>query len=337
MTQPFCLTTALPFIEKAPGAEPVVDGLDVRVLRDTKAGEPWPENDADRVEVMFCTTPPPNLAVFKNLRWLQIESAGFSQLFPFRLGASSITVTNARGIFDCPIAEWNIAMMINLVRDLRTLIRHQDAHVWERSAQFTGELRGRTVGIWGYGGIGRETARLAKVMGMTVHVLTRSGVKSRADSTCIEGTGDPDGSLPNRYFSEDEKADFLSSLDFLVLALPLTRKTDGLLGDAELRLLPKGAFVLNPARGPLIQEQALLAVLRDGHLGGAALDTHYAYPLPAEHPLWSFPHVILTPHISGTAFSPNYSIGLLSIFRQNARRFIAGEPVLNVIPPTDLE
>jgi phosphoglycerate dehydrogenase-like enzyme len=174
-------------------------------------------------------------------------------------------------------------------------------------------------------------------MGMTVHVLTRSGVKSRADSTFIEGTGDLDGSLPDRYFTEDEKTAFLGGLDFLILALPLTTKTEGIIGEAELRTLPRGAFVLNPARGTLIQEAALLAVLRDGHLGGAALDAHYQYPLPPEHPLWSFPHVILTPHISGTSFSPNYSAGLQNIFRENARRFAAGEPLLNVIPPDDLQ
>lgn len=335
--KPLCLTTALPFIETAPGAEPQIDEIEVRVFRNVKAGEPWPEEDAGRAEVMFCTTPPPNVDAFNKLRWLQIESAGFSQLFPFQLGEKGVVVTNARGIFDCPIAEWNIAMMINLVRDVRTLIRHQDARVWERSAQFTGEIRGRTVGIWGYGGIGRETARLAKTMGMTVHVLTRSGVKSRADSTFIAGTGDPDGSLPDRYFTESERDVFLAGLDFLILALPLTTKTDGLIDERALRTLRKGAFVLNPARGPLIQEAALLTVLRDGHLGGAALDTHYQYPLPPEHPLWAFPHVILTPHISGTSFSPHYSSGLLDIFRQNARRFARGEPLLNVIPSGDLQ
>lgn len=337
MSHPRCLTTALPFIEATPGTEPQIEDIDVRVLRDLEPGAPWPEEDADQVTAMFATHPPPNLSAFKNLRWLQIESAGYSQLFPHRLGERGVTVTNARGLFDCPIAEWNIAMMINLARDLRTLIRNQDARIWDRSAQFTGEIRGRTVGIWGYGGIGRETARLAKVMGMTVHVLTRSGVKSRADSTCIPGTGDPDGSLPDRYFTEQEKMTFLSGLDFLILALPLTPKTEGLLGEAELRALPRGAFLLNPARGPLIQQEALLAVLRDGHLGGAALDTHYQYPLPPEHPLWAFPHVILTPHISGTTFSPHFREGILNIFRENARRFTAGEPLLNVIPPADLQ
>jgi phosphoglycerate dehydrogenase-like enzyme len=335
--KPLCLTNALPYIEAATGTEPRVDHLEVRVLRGLTVDAPWPEDDAGTVEAMFCTHPPPNLAAFKRLRWLQIESAGYSHLFPHRLGERGVIVTNARGIFDCPVAEWNIAMMINLARDLRTLIRNQDARIWDRSAQFTGEIRGRTLGIWGYGGIGRETARLARAMGMRVHVLARSGVKSRGDSTAIPGTGDPDGSLPHQYFSLEEKRAFLSELDFLILAVPLTTLTEGMLGEAELRLLPKGAFLLNPARGPLIQEEALLAVLRDGHLGGAALDTHYQYPLPPGHPLWGFPQVILTPHISGTTFSPHFREEMMKLFRENARRFAAGQTLLNVIPSGDLQ
>ncbi len=334
--KPLCLTTALPFVEAVPGKEPLIEDLDVRVLRGIEIGAPWPEDDAGRVEVIFATHPPPNLSAFKNLRWLQIESAGYSQLFPHRLPERGVIATNARGLFDTPIAEWNIAMMINLARDLRTLIRHQDARVWERSAQFTGEVRGRTVGIWGYGGIGRETARLARALGMTVHVLNRSGATSRDDSTCLPGTGDPAGSLPHRHFTLEQRFEFLSGLDFLILAMPLTAKTEGIIGETELRALPRGAFLLNPARGPLVREQALLAVLRDGHLGGAALDTHYAYPLPPEHPLWAFPHVILTPHISGTTFSPHFSDGIVNIFRENARRYVSGQPLLNVIPAADL-
>lgn len=337
MNKPLCLTTALTFTEPEPGAEPVIDELDMRVLCGLDAGTAWPEDDAARVTVIFATHMPPNVFAFKNLRWVQIESAGYSHLFSHRLGERGVTVTNARGLFDCPIAEWNIAMMINLARDVRGLIRNQDAKVWDRSAKFTGEIRGRTLGVWGYGGIGRETARLAKALGMTVHVLARSIGKSRDDSTCIPGTGDPDGSLPDRYFTESERFEFLRGLDFLILAMPLTAKTDGIVGEAELRALRPGAFVLNPARGPLIQEQALISALRDGRLGGAALDTHYAYPLPPEHPLWAFPHVILTPHISGTTHSPLFKTGMLNIFRENARRFAAGEPLLNVISPADLQ
>ena len=337
MSKPLCITTAPSFVDAPAGAEPAVADVELCVLRGVAAGQPWPEDRAGQVEIFFCSTPPPNLVAFTALRWLQIESAGFSHLFPMKLGARGITVTNARGVFDCPIAEWNVAMMVNLVRDLRTMIRNQDQGIWDRSPKFSGELRGRTVGLWGYGGIGRETARLAKALGMKVHVLTRSGRKSRADSTFVPGTGDLEGVLPDRYFDETEKAAFLRELDFLILALPLTAATEGVVGEQELRTLPKGAYLLNPARGPIVKQEALLAVLRDGHLGGAALDTHYHYPMPADHPLWRFPHVILTPHISGTTFSPHFREGLLRIFRENAQRYVAGRPLLNVIAPTDLQ
>lgn len=337
MTKPVCLTTAAPFVGTGPDDRPRIDGIDLRVLRNLEPGAPWPEEDAESVEAMFCSQPPPNFEAFPNVRWIQIESAGYSHLFPFRLHERDVVVTNIRGVFDCPIAEWNVAMMVNLTRDLRTMIRNQDAGVWDRSALFCGQLRGSTLGIWGYGGIGRETARLAKMMGMRVHVLARNPGSPRNDSTCIDGTGDPDGTIPDHYFTERERDEFLSNLDFLILALPLTAKTDGLLGEHELRTLPKGAFLLNPARGALVQEQALLDVLSDGHLGGVAIDTHYQYPLPPEHQLWSFPHVILTPHISGTTFSPSFTSGLLWVFRENAARFAAGQQLLNVVPPADLE
>jgi len=308
----------------------------MQVLRDVAEGQPWPEDRAAEVKIAFCSYPPPNFSRFTGLRWLQIESAGFSHLFPLQLGKTGIQVTNARGVFDCPIGEWNLAMMVNLARDVRALIRHQEARVWDRSPRFSSELRGRTVGLWGYGGIGRETARLAKTLGMTVHVLTRSGRKARLDCMCVEGTGDPDGSLPDRYFAEAELPEFLGGIDFLILALPLTAKTVGLVGEKELRALRKGSFLLNPARGPIVREEALLAVLRDGHLGGAALDTHYHYPLWPDHPLWTFPNVILTPHVAGTTFSPHFRGDLLKIFQENARRYVAGRELLNVVAKEDL-
>ncbi len=337
MSKPLCYTAAEPFLIPFSGKAPVVDELEIRMMPNALPGQIWPDDEADRVEIIFATHPPANLSSFKNLKWIQIESAGYSHLFQFGLDQTSIMVTNARGIFDAPIAEWGMGMMVNLVRDLRTLVRNQEARIWDRSAKFTCELRGKTVGFWGYGGIGRQTARLAKAFDMNVHVLSRMGKKSRSDSTCKPGTGDSDGSLPDRYFSEDQKFEFLRGLDFLVLALPLTAKTEGMVGDEELRALPKGAFVLNPARGPIIQESALLNALRTGHLGGAALDTHYHYPLWPDHPLWTFPNVILTPHIAGTTFSPNYQKDLMEVFRTNVSRYLAGETLLNRIAAEDLK
>src|SRR5262249_13609397 len=151
----------------------------------------------------------------------------------------------------------------------------------------------------GYGGIGRETARLAKALGMTVHAMTRSGIKPRLNTYAQPATGDPEGVLPQRVFVTGQEREFLTGLDFLVLALPHTQQSDGMIGEEQLKALPKTAFVLNPARGPIIQEQSLLRALNEGWIAGAALDTHFAYPLPPEHPLWRYPNVILTPHISG--------------------------------------
>ena len=119
------------------------------------------EIDPQRIRdanILFCTFAPTNHSIMAKLQWIQIASAGYTQLFGLDLPKRGIGATNARGCFDVPIAEWNIAMMINLVRNLRQLIRNQDAAVWDRSAEFQRELRGATVGLWGYGGIGRETA-----------------------------------------------------------------------------------------------------------------------------------------------------------------------------------
>jgi phosphoglycerate dehydrogenase-like enzyme len=289
--------------------------------------------DAD---VLFCTLPPTNHAEMRNLKWVQIASVGYTQLFGLDLPARGVRATNARGCFDVPIAEWNMAMMVNLVRDFRQMIRNQDAAVWDRSATFQRELRGATVGLWGYGGIGRETARLARQMGLRVHVLARNGVEPIRNVYAVPGTGDPDGVLPDRVFKAGEELEFLRDLDFLVLALPLTKVTEGLIGERELQALPRRAFVLNPARGPIIKQEALLRALQEKWIAGAALDTHYHYPMPPDHPLWKFPNVIFTPHISGSSLSPNFRRRLWDIFLINTQRFMLGEPLLNELTTAQL-
>ena len=288
------------------------------------------------VEILFCTVPPTNFPDFKALRWIQLASTGYSQLFGLGLPGRQIHATNCRGCFDVPIAEWNLAMMVNLARDFRQLVRNQDAAVWDRGAVFQREIRGLTVGLWGYGGIGRETARLARQLGLRVHVLTRRGVGPRGDVYAVPGTGDREGVLPDRVFRSGDELEFLGGLDFLVVALPLTKATDGLIGERELKALPRSAFVLNPARGPIIQQAALLRALREKWISGAALDTHYQYPLPPDHPLWRFPNVILTPHISGSSLSPRFAERLWDIFSINFGRFAAGQPLLNELTPSQL-
>lgn len=287
-------------------------------------------------EVLFCTIPPTNHAALSRWRWVQIASSGYTQLFGLDLPARGVVATNCRGCFDVPIAEWNIAMMVNLARDFRRMIRNQEAAIWDRGAVFQREIRGLTVGLWGYGGLARETARLAKQLGLRVHVLARSGVGPSDNTYRVAGTGDPEGLLPDRVFRAGEEQEFLGGLDFLIVAMPLTKQTEGLIGERELQALPRHAFLLNPARGAIVQEQALLRALREGWIAGAAIDTHYKYPMPPEHPLWKFPNVIFSPHISGSSLSPHFRTRLWDIFAQNVRRLDAGQPLLNVITPAQL-
>ncbi len=288
-----------------------------------------PDGPAREAELLLCKFPPRDLAAMTRLRVMQLSTVGYEHLRHLGLADRPLRVCNARGVFDTAIAEWNVTMMVNLVRDLRALVRNQEQGRWDRDHRFQQEIRGRVVGLWGYGGIGRETARLAKALGLTVHAMTRAGAGPRRDTYALPGTGDPEGVLPDRVFVTGQEREFLAGLDFLVLALPHTKQSDGLIGADELRALPRTAFVLNPARGPIIQEAALLRALTEGWIAGAALDTHFAYPLPADHPLWRLPNVILTPHISGADRSRAFPGRIGDLFVQNVTRYRAGHPLLN--------
>jgi phosphoglycerate dehydrogenase-like enzyme len=295
-----------------------------------------PEELVSQVELLFSTHPPQNLTAMSKLAFWQIGSVGYTQLVGSGLPQMGVKVSNARGVFDVPIGEWNVAMMINLARNLRGMIRNQEQGIWDAGARFQQEINGTFVGIWGYGGIGRETARLCRALGMRVHALSRKGVTARENIYCLPGTGDPDGRYPHRVFLYHERFDFLQGLDFLIIAMPLTDSTRGLIGAAELAALPRHAFILNPARGPIIQEEALLAALREGQIAGAALDTHYYYPMPPDHPLWRLPNVIMTPHISGSSLNDRFNGRIWAIFVENVRRYLVGEPLLNELTIPEL-
>ncbi|MCB0008927.1 MAG: D-2-hydroxyacid dehydrogenase [Anaerolineales bacterium] len=291
---------------------------------------------AGDIQLMLSTHPPQNLAEMKSLAFWQIGSVGFTQIVGLGLSERGVHVSNARGVFDVPIGEWNIAMMINLARDLRGLIRNQEAGVWDPAARYQQGIYGATVGLWGYGGIGRETARLARALGMRVHVLSRSGVGPRDNVFVVAGTGDPAGLLPDKVYAPEQWREFLAELDFLILAMPLSPSTRGLIGPAQLAALPPHAFLLNPARGPIVQEDALLAALDNGQIAGAALDTHFYYPMPPDHPLWRYPNVIMTPHISGSSKNRDFVSRIWSIFNQNIDRLSAGQPLLNELTAAEL-
>ena len=130
--------------------------------------------------------------------------------------------------------------------------------------------------------------------------------------------------------------ELLAWADIITLHIPRTKETTNIIGEAQMRRMRKGAYLINAARGGLVDEEALLKMLDEGHLAGAALDTHYAYPLPSTHPLWRFPNVILTPHISGSAQSSRFLDRIWDIFVQNVERWLSGQPLLNELSAQQL-
>jgi phosphoglycerate dehydrogenase-like enzyme len=286
--------------------------------------------------VVFGEFPPTNMVEMAGLEWVQLGSAGYEQLKGFPLIERGVRVSNASGVNDAPIAEWCIAMMILFERDIRGLLANQRAHVWDRSAVFQSELRGRRAGIIGYGNIGREVGRACRCLGLEVWAMDQQPIGPRPHRYAPPGTGDPDGKAPQRTFVTGELADFLPHLDYLILTMPLTAATRGIIGENELRLMKPTAHLLNPARGPLLVEEALLRALREGWIKGAALDTHFRYPLPAEHPLWDMPNVILTPHISGSSAGREFLPRVWDLFGQNLERFMRSEPLLNELSTAEL-
>jgi phosphoglycerate dehydrogenase-like enzyme len=251
------------------------------------------------------------------LRWIQATSAGVGQ-FAARVGltGSDIVVTTASGVHARPIAEFVLMSMLLFVKDAFDLLEDQRAHRWQRYA--TGELAGKLVTIVGVGRIGREIARAVRVFDARVRGTVRSVDGRRAEDLCL------DTLLPG-----DRLDDLLPDTDFLVLCCPHTPDTQGLINVERLAALKRGAVLINVARGAIVDEPALIDALRTGHLRGAALDVFAREPLPAESPLWEMPNVLICPHSASTATTENGKI--VGLFCENLRRYLAGEPLRNVL------
>jgi phosphoglycerate dehydrogenase-like enzyme len=234
----------------------------------------------------------------------------------------SLTITNARGVFSEPIAEYTLMMMLAVVRRLPELMELQRERTWQPLP--ARELRQVTVGIVGLGSIGRAVARLASACGARV-IATR-----RDPDRGLDGSdGIPHGL--DRILAHEQLPELLASSDFVVLALPLTPETDRLMDARRLALMKPGAWLINVARGRLVDQAALLRALRNGPIGGAVLDTLWEEPLPASSPLWEAPGLIITPHTSWS--SGRVLDRSIELFCENLSRFGDGRDLLNVVDP----
>jgi glyoxylate/hydroxypyruvate reductase A len=247
------------------------------------------------------------------LRWVQATSAGIGErLRRTRLIDSDLLFTTAAGVHGAPLAEFVLLGLLYFYRDVPRLQSMQRAHRWERYTNR--ELAGRRALVVGLGSIGRTIAQRLAAQGLEVW-----GAARRLVAPPPEGV--------SRLLPMSEFAAVLGQIEALVLACPLTPETTGLVGTAELAAMPAGALLINVARGPVVDEAALVRALRDGHLGGAALDVAEVEPLPAESPLWDLPNVLISPHSASTVHGENGRI--VDIFLANLRRYLDGEPLLN--------
>jgi phosphoglycerate dehydrogenase-like enzyme len=284
--------------------------------------------------VLFTSWGDFDLARAPGLRWVQTESAGVDHLQGTPLWASDITITSANGVHAVQIAEYVLTMLLAHAHHLPAMQRMQGRREWARGEQRERleprELRDATVGVIGYGAIGREVARLATAFGMRVLATSRNPNQSpRFDGWTPPGTGDPDGTLPERLYTLDDLPAMLAECDAVVLALPLSDRTRHLIGARELAAMQSHALLVNIGRGALIDQAVLINALEAGRIGGAALDVTDPEPLPGDSPLWAMNNVILTPHISG--MSPRYNDRAVELFAQNLERYLAGKSLLNVV------
>lgn len=337
MSEPDLIVVAQPVVaDPLQTVRELVPGSRVEVIEPYGRDAMLAEDLATRCTILFADLPPANLDAMTGLRWMQLGSHGYGQLAGHRLPNGTV-VTNASGVNDIPIAEWCVLMMLALIRRFDAMLAAQHEHAWDRRADFQAELRGKRVGIWGYGNIGRELTRLARALGLKVSALSRGGAGDRGLRYHGAGEAPEVPVLPDRVFRPGEEPEFLAELDFLVTTLPLTAQTSGLVDAAALGCLPRSAFVLNPARAGIIDEQALLRALRDGTIAGAALDDHYRTPMPDDDPFWDLPGTLVTAHISGSTASPYFLPRIWDLFSTNLQRFVAGLPLLNVIAREDLD
>ena len=263
--------------------------------------------------------PPANIpARTPKLRWVQVIGAGVERILQDGPLGKGITLTNARGMAARPIAEWVLGVMLMFAKAMPVWARRKAERAWDRTGPVPFSLEGKTVGVLGLGAIGSEVARLSRVMGMRVLATRRSAQRLE--------TG---GELADEVHPPSSTHDVLRASDFVVIALPLTQETFHAIGARELGLMKPNAYLVNVGRGPIVDESALANVLREGRIAGAGLDVFEQEPLPHDSPLWALDNVIFAPHVSGEV--DDYDRRVVDLFTGNLRRFLQGQPLLNVV------
>jgi phosphoglycerate dehydrogenase-like enzyme len=257
----------------------------------------------------------PTWPLAKRARWVHSLSAGVEGILTPEFVASPVPLTNARGVFADALGEYAIAAVLHFAKNVPLIARNQQAHHWR---WLTVEMvRGSTFGVIGYGGIGREAARLAAAMGMRVIAVRRRAASSEQDG------------VAERIYAPHQLLELLAASDYVLLAMPSTLETRHMIGAPELRAMKDSAVLINLGRGSAVDETALVEALREKRIRGAALDVFETEPLPPEHPLYTLDNVLLSAHSADR--TADFLERATRMFMENYGRFVRGEPLLNVV------
>jgi phosphoglycerate dehydrogenase-like enzyme len=251
----------------------------------------------------------------ERLQWLHSLSAGVDHLMGTRLRQSEIPVTNAKGAYSPSLGEYCLAAMLYFAKDLRRMLRSQAEGKWD--VFNVDMLEGKTLGILGYGDIGQAAARRAKAFGMKIIALRRRPEKSAGDG------------IADEIWGMDRKLDLMAASDYVLLAMPATPDTTGIVGEAELRAMKSEGVIINLGRGNAIAEKALIQALTEKWIRGAALDVFEVEPLPDGHIFYQLDNILVSAHTAD--HTKTWLEDSMRIFLENFRRYRSGEPLLNLV------
>ncbi len=335
MSEPVNVLITVPFPEKLISR---LNGISPRLrisVSKAKKAEEITKDEWEKVEVLYTSRILPSPQQVPNLRWIQFHYAGIDHAInaPI-LQKEDLVATTLSGGAASQMAEYVVMMLLALGHRLPQLVNSQKNSDWpkDRWELFSPqEMRGSSVGIVGYGSIGRQVARLLAPFGAQVLASKRDAMHPEDIGYIPEGQGDPQGDFVRRLYPPQALKSMVKVCDFVVVTIPLTDETRGMINAEVLASFKPTAFLIDVSRGGIVDHAALIEALKDKKLAGAALDVFPEEPLPAESPLWKMPNVLLTPHISGnTAF---YDERAVELFAENLDRYLSGLPLYNRFRP----
>ncbi len=317
-TFPHADETCLELIRQAAPGITVTDGSEllIKEIRGDENASKQLDAMLKDADILFGFSPPRDtLKRAPKVKWFQATSAGVDRLARHEIWNSDILITGVSGIHAVPISEFVMELMLMFAKGAINSFENKRNHTWGRYMAY--ELAGRTVGIVGLGHIGREIARLAKAFNMRV-LATRRSAKRVGTARNVD-----------QLMPQSDLKKMMAESDYVVVSVPLTHETEKLIGAAEIRAMKSTAYLINIARGGIIDEEALIEALTEKRIAGAGLDVTAKEPLPPESPLWDLDNVILSPHVSGGM--EDYMLRATKLFCENLRRRHEGRPLMNVV------